>query len=164
MKTKIILLACYVLSVATFAAGQDSIKFIGFRRHHATSAEEKERLLKVADEMKKTKSSLASNIYIAEDGSSQTMYMPLLDVVIDYEGKRFIANYKGVLATSEIIDFSKIKVLGRKKSEFAHGTSNDIITDDLILFKKELSPDITGEHPYSETGYKMVYINLNQLQ
>jgi hypothetical protein len=164
MKTKIILFVCYVLSFTAFAMGQDSIKFIGFRRHHATSAEEKKHLLKVADEMKKTQSSLAGNIYIAEDGSCQTMYMPLLDVVIDYEGKRFIANDKGALATSEIIDFSKIKVLGRKKSEFAQGTSNDLITDDLILFKKELSPDIAGEHLYSETGYKIVYVDLNQLQ
>jgi hypothetical protein len=143
MSTKVIFTLLSVF-IATATFGQDSLRIVGFNTSHADTEEQKAYLLKVAVEMKKENSVVQPHIYIADDGSFSRMYFPLSDAIIEYEGQRFTADAKGIVIAA-IADPRKIKVVGRKKSEKVRGSSNDIITEDAILFKKELAPDVSEQ-------------------
>ena len=88
----------------------------------------------------------------ADDFSFFRMYFPLHTAIVDYDGKTYTADEKGMVSIPNLKDTRKIKVIGRKKSETVTGAGSNTIEDDRILLKNELKQEtINGV----QTGYSI---------
>ncbi|MDR2424198.1 MAG: hypothetical protein LBD59_05675 [Prevotellaceae bacterium] len=111
------------------------IKLIGYNVYPVAD-EVKQELKKLMEQHKHDMDSL--NTVFADDLSSFRVYFPLHTAIVEYEGKTYTANEKGLVSIPDFTDINKIKVIGRKKSETVHGTGSNIIEKDKILLKEQL--------------------------
>jgi len=79
-----------------------------------------------------------NNHVFSDDLSFFRQYFPMSTAIVEYNGNTYTANYKGVILKQNLKETNKIKIIGRKKSEFVQGTADDIIDEDRIIFRKPL--------------------------
>jgi hypothetical protein len=119
--------------INNLSSNKNIIKLAGFRTYNISEDEKedfKKLLSEYGEEMKKM------NLVVADDYSYFRVYFPLHTAIVEYEGKTYTADGKGLVYIPQLKDISKMKVIGRKKSETVHGTGSNIIEKDKILLKK----------------------------
>lgn len=123
------------------------VTLIGFKTIPVNDSEKeqyKTLMSEQKDELKK------SNTVFSTDFSFYRIYFPLHTVIVEYNGKTYTADEKGVVSIPNMKDINKIKVIGRKKSETVRGTGSNIIEEDRILLKE---PFELGYKNNVETGH-----------
>jgi len=122
----------------SLSSEKDVVRLIGFKTNNISDDEKNHfRMLisEYGEELKKI------NIVISDDFSFYRQYFPLHTAIVEYNGKTHTANEKGVVSIPNLKDISKIKVIGRKRSETVHGTGSNIIEKDRILLRDEFKQE-----------------------
>ena len=123
----------------SLSSEKNVVKLIGFRTLSIGENEKqhfKNLVSERGEELKKT------NMVFSEDFSFYRMYFPIHTAIVEYNGKTYIADEKGVVLIPNLKDISEIKIIGRKKSEFVQGTGSNIIEEDRILLKQALTQEV----------------------
>jgi hypothetical protein len=146
---------------ATLSSDEKEVKLIGFNTAQI-EPEFRDKIKVVQDSMSKTE--FAKNMYFAKDFSYYRMYFPMHTAIISYNDVHYTANEKGIVLIPDLDDISKIKVIGRKKSETVTGGGNDVIDGDKILFKNELKQEVKDgvKTGYSYPKERMCVFSLGQ--
>ena len=118
---------------------KDVVKLIGFTTHNISEDEKNhyKRLKSEYGEKLKQWNTVFSN-----DLSLYRIYFPLHTAIVEYNGKTYTADEKGVVSIPDLTDISQIKVIGRKRSETVHGCGSNIIEEDRILLKDALIHEV----------------------
>ena len=133
----------------TLSSEKDVVKLIGFRTHTISDDERPiiKQLVKAhGEELAKT------NKVFSDDLSYCRSYFPLHTAIVEYDGKTYTADEKGVVSIPYLKDISKIKVIGRKRSETVRGTGSNIIEEDRILLKEAFKQEVRNG---VKTGYSI---------
>jgi hypothetical protein len=120
----------------SLSSNNNKIKVIGFKTVYV-SENEREEMRKFVAEYQGFVSGL-NCLWIAEDYSSYRIYFALHTAIVEYDGKEYIADEKGLI-NAPVKDISHLNIVGRKKSEAVHGSHNNIILKDRILFRDKLT-------------------------
>jgi len=133
----------------SLSSEKDVVKLIGFKTFSINESDRQKYKTLVSEHSKEMKK---VNTVFSNDFSFYRIYFPILTAIIEYNGKTYTADEKGVVSIPNLKDISKIKIIGRKKSEFVHGTGSNIIEEDRILLKQELKQGIIND---VRTGYSV---------
>lgn len=117
---------------------ENAIKLIGFKTFVINDDEKQHYKRLVSDYGEELK----TNTVFSDDFSFYRIYFPLHTAIVEYDGKPYTADEKGVVLIPNLKDISKIKVVGRKRSETVHGTGSNIIKDDRIVLKNEFNQEV----------------------
>jgi hypothetical protein len=118
------------------SSNNNKIKVIGFKTVYVPENERKE-MKEFMDEYQSFVSDL-NCLWMAEDYSFYRIYFALHTAIVECDGKEYVADEKGLINTS-VKDISHLSIVGRKKSETVHGSRNNIILEDRILFRNKLT-------------------------
>ena len=123
----------------TLSSDNNVVKLIGFKTY-TISCCEKEHFMEIAnqygEELKKY------NTVFSDDFSFYRIYFALHTAIVEYNGKTYTADEKGLVLIPDLKNISKIKVIGRKRSEFVHGTGSNIIEKDRIILKDAFKQEV----------------------
>jgi hypothetical protein len=142
--------------VNSLSSNKNVVKLIGFKTYNISENERQDFKKLVAgygDEMRKI------NNIVADDYSFFRIYFPLHTAIIEYEGKSYMADEKGLVYIPDLTDVSKITVVGRKKSEKIQGTGSNIIKKDMISFENPFKQKMENgiQSGYSIEGNACVF-------
>ena len=126
---------------------KDVVKVIGFITINMND-EQKGLFRKIVNENRIN----MDNVVVANDSTFYRTYIPFHTAIVEYNGNTYTADEKGVVLIPDLTDISQIKVIGRKRSETVHGTENNIIEEDRILFKQALTQEVING---VRTGYSI---------
>jgi hypothetical protein len=107
-----------------------TVKFIGFKTYNISENERddfKKIVSEFGEEMK--------NKIVADDYSFFRVYFPLHTAIVQYGGKIYTADEKGLVNIPNLQDVNDVVIIGRKKSETVCGTGSNIIKKDWIRLK-----------------------------
>ena len=108
----------------SLSSEKDVIKLIGFKTISISDSEKqkfKNLVNEHGEELKKT------NTVFSNDFSFYRTYFPIHTAIVEYNGKTYTADEKGLVSIPNLKDISKITLIGRKRSELVHGTGSNII-------------------------------------
>ena len=129
---------------------KDAVKLIGFRTvtfdNDSIKQHFKRLINEYGEEMRK------QNIVFSEDFSLYRQYFPIHTAIVDYNGKTYEADEKGVVSIPNMKDINKIRIIGRKSSGTVYGTGSNIIEKDRILLKNALKMEVKDG---AKTGYSI---------
>jgi len=123
----------------SLSSEKDVVKLIGFKTYNISNSEKEDfkRLVsEYGEELEK------NNHVFSDDFSFFRLYFPLHTAIVEYNGINYTADEKGTVSIPNLTDISKIKVIGRKRSETVHGTGSNIIEKDRILLKEAFRQEI----------------------
>jgi hypothetical protein len=142
---------------AALSTDEKEVKLIGFKTvqidpaHRAKFKEAMDSIAKIASaNMGSSAKMMSDNMYFAKDYSYYRMYFPLHTVIISCNDANYTANEKGIVQIPDLSDISKIKIIGRKRSEKVRGTGSNTIDGDRILLKDEVKQEVKDG---VKTGY-----------
>ena len=135
--------------VKTLSSEKDVVKLIGFKTYEISDAE-KQHFRTLESEFGKDLKQI--NTVFSDDFSFYRVYFPLHTAIVEYNGKTYTADEKGVVSIPNLKDISKVKIIGRKRSETVHGTGSNIIEKDHILLKNEFIQEVRNG---VELGYSI---------
>ena len=125
-----------------FSAEKDVIRLVGYFIIPITESEKqkfKDMYAQHGEEMKKT------NTVAADDFSSVRQYYLFHTAIVEYKGKTYEADEKGLVSIQDVKteDLGKILITGRKKSGTVRGGGSDKIEGDRIIFEKPIEVEHT---------------------
>ena len=133
----------------SLSSEKEVVKLIGFRTLSVGDSEKqtiRNLVSEHGEELKKT------NTVFSDDFSFYRIYFPMHTAIVEYNGKTYTANEKGVVSIPNLKDIRKITIIGRKKSESVQGTGSNRIEEDRILLKQALKQEVVNG---VRTGYSI---------
>ena len=136
----------------SISSDKDVVKLIGFSTVSIPDSDRQNFRNLVNENSERFKN---TNTVFSDDFSFYRIYFPFHTAIIEYNGKTYTADEKGAVSIPNLKDVSKITIIGRKRSETVHGTSDNIIEEDRILLKQGITNGVrTG---YSIDGHICVF-------
>jgi hypothetical protein len=164
---KLLVILAFIINVQKLNAKNDEEKITAFEKKVAAKFSTDEKVVKLIgcrifeikpEHRAEFKATVEANptmlaeteeqTYFAEDYSYFRLYFALHTAIIDCNGVEYTADEKGLVSLPDSCDISKIKVIGRKKSETVQGSPvRDTLPDRVLL---ELTQGVTDG---IKTGY-----------
>ena len=123
----------------SLSSDKDIVRLIGFKTYTISSSE-KEHFIEIVSQHGEELEHY--NTIFSNDFSFYRIYFALHTAIVEYDGKTYTADERGLVLIPDLKDISTIKVIGRKRSEFVHGTGSNIIEKDRILLKNEFKQEV----------------------
>ena len=123
----------------SLSSENETVKLIGFKTYDINESD-RQHFINLVEELGDTIKKF--NAVFSEDFSFYRIYFPLHTAIVDYNDKTYTADEKGVVIIPNLTDISKVKIIGRKRSETVHGTGSNIIEKDRILLKTEFRQEV----------------------
>lgn len=123
-------------------SGESEVRLIGFKTMKLEEGKDKEVVKWVSKKYQKEIAEM-KGLFIAPDFSFYRVYFPMHTAIVDFMGKEYKANEKGIIDLSlsrSKGDISSIEITGRVKSDKVVGCGSNIITPDKIILKDKLVP------------------------